>query len=377
MLFGRCTLWFPSLAQNLPWPVFPQHLPTPAPAMTFPVQTPAPPPPPAHHPWPVAANRPPVPQRAFDPTSFFRPRTLQPSHCVHECSTIQAQPIPNDGSERELKHGIGARPAAQAKVIPAPTQQVSLTREAPPPGIDSRMPAAHCKEDPFFQVFTAEKEKHEVRRSRLPEFHPSVPSTPTSAILPASTPSIPSIPAVPSDSVPLSPAVPADPVASIPTAPSGSTPSASVPAVSIVLSVSAAAAPASTAPVPVTTHPAQRQHQSTAEDQQLVRVSELQSQLTEGNLPLTTPAHILAASPAIRKDLVDELQVHQVEATGFDEVASVQVLTLSCRPPPPPQPPPGRSSLPSFSPPALLLCPPELTGTTSRRTTICMSMAWQ
>jgi hypothetical protein len=150
MLFGQCTLWFPSLAQNLPRPVFPQHLPTPAPAITFSIQTPAPLPPPARHPWPVATNLPPAPQLASDPASFFRPRTLQPSHRVRKCSTTQDQPIPNDGSGRELKCGIDTQPTAQPKVILAPTQQVSLTREAPPhspPGIDSHMPAAHCKED--------------------------------------------------------------------------------------------------------------------------------------------------------------------------------------------------------------------------------------
>jgi hypothetical protein len=46
------------------------------------------------------------------------------------------------------------------------------------------------------------------------------------------------------------------------------------------------------------------------EDQQLI--AELQSLLMEGKLAQTTPEHILAASPAIRKDLVEKLQACRV-----------------------------------------------------------------
>ena len=114
------------------------------------------------------------------------------------------QPIPNDGAGRGLKHSIDTWLAAQAKVAQAPTQQVFFTRKAPPhspPSIDScpssarseEVTEAHTvrvistgqaeevsvsdKEDPFFQVFAAEKKKHEIRQSRLPKFHPSAPST--------------------------------------------------------------------------------------------------------------------------------------------------------------------------------------------------------
>lgn len=48
--------------------------------------------------------------------------------------------------------------------------------------------------------------------------------------------------------------------------------------------------------------------------------------LMEGKLAQCSPAHILAACPAIGKDLADKLQ--RVEATGFEEVASVWALTL-------------------------------------------------
>jgi len=51
----------------------------------------------------------------------------------------------------------------------------------------------------------------------------------------------------------------------------------------------------------------QYRYQSNAEDQQLV--SKLEDYLIQGKLSLTTPAHVFAASPAIRKDVVDKLKV--------------------------------------------------------------------
>jgi hypothetical protein len=53
---------------------------------------------------------------------------------------------------------------------------------------------------------------------------------------------------------------------------------------------------------------AQYHYHSNAEDQQLI--SELYSWLMEGKLSLATPAHILAASPMICKELAEKLKVH-------------------------------------------------------------------
>jgi hypothetical protein len=55
---------------------------------------------------------------------------------------------------------------------------------------------------------------------------------------------------------------------------------------------------------------------------------------------MPTPA--LVASPAIWKELIEK---PQAEATGLEEVASAQTLTITCRPAPPPQPPPQQQSL--------------------------------
>jgi hypothetical protein len=43
----------------------------------------------------------------------------------------------------------------------------------------------------------------------------------------------------------------------------------------------------------------------------------------EGKLGQTTPAHILVASPAICKDLVDKLWVCQVKTSSFEEIAEI------------------------------------------------------
>ena len=65
----------------------------------------------------------------------------------------------------------------------------------------------------------------------------------------------------------------------------------------------------------------QYRYHSNTEDQQLV--SKLHSWLMEGKLSLTTPAHILAASPSIRKELVERLKVHRVEANAYEEVHDI------------------------------------------------------
>jgi len=62
----------------------------------------------------------------------------------------------------------------------------------------------------------------------------------------------------------------------------------------------------------------QYQYQSNAEDQQLV--SKLEDYLMQGKLALTTLAHVFAASPAIRKDVIDKLKVRRVETNKYKVV---------------------------------------------------------
>ncbi len=62
-------------------------------------------------------------------------------------------------------------------------------------------------------------------------------------------------------------------------------------------------------------------YQSTVEDQRLV--SKLESWLMEGKLAHTTPAHVLAASPTIQKNVVKKLQVHHVKTSSYEEAADI------------------------------------------------------
>jgi len=42
----------------------------------------------------------------------------------------------------------------------------------------------------------------------------------------------------------------------------------------------------------------------------------------QGKLSLTTPAHVFAASPTIRKDVVDKLKVWRVKTNKYEAVSA-------------------------------------------------------
>ncbi len=74
----------------------------------------------------------------------------------------------------------------------------------------------------------------------------------------------------------------------------------------------------------------QYHYQATVEDHQLV--AELVSWLLHSKLAFTTPAHLFAASPAIRKELVERLRTKRVEASFYDKISSpVSVLGFTPR----------------------------------------------
>ena len=66
-----------------------------------------------------------------------------------------------------------------------------------------------------------------------------------------------------------------------------------------------------------TRHNPQYHYQANIEDHRLI--SELHTWLMEGKLSQTTPAHVLAASPGIRKELVEKLKVRRVETNTYKE----------------------------------------------------------
>ena len=82
------------------------------------------------------------------------------------------------------------------------------------------------------------------------------------------------------------------------------------------------AEPVSTPPPPINTNTharynSQYRYQSNIKDHHLV--SKLHTWLMEGKLSQTTPTHVLAASPGIRKEMVDKLKVRCIEANSYEE----------------------------------------------------------
>ena len=60
---------------------------------------------------------------------------------------------------------------------------------------------------------------------------------------------------------------------------------------------------------------------------------ELGEYLLQGRLLLTTPAHVLAASPAIRKDIFDKLKVRRVETNEYKAVTARDRVLPTARSP--------------------------------------------
>jgi len=58
---------------------------------------------------------------------------------------------------------------------------------------------------------------------------------------------------------------------------------------------------------------------------------ELEEYLMKGKLSLTTPAHILAASPAICKNLAKKLKVQCMETNEYEVVAAGDLRALASR----------------------------------------------
>ena len=72
---------------------------------------------------------------------------------------------------------------------------------------------------------------------------------------------------------------------------------------------------------------------ASVEDQQLT--DQLREWLMDGKLSLTTPAHVFAASPSFRKDLVDRLRTYRIDTNssrGAPDGSSVQVNSILASP---------------------------------------------
>jgi len=315
-LYARCAHRFPNVVANLPKP---EVIPTTLPTTSFAYQTPTAPPPPSRQPWqrsdPLPAAPPSLPPEA---ASFLRPRpriegcafcTLL-GHRLRECPTIReylasgkalvindrlylanGQAIPNDGTGRGLKSSIDSWLAAQSASSTPPQTTSNSTRDTPPhialnssPRNNSSAHIEEVTETHMYQVsetvsLESDNESDEVANDIFQVFATEKKKREANA---AKLPEL--------------------------TQPMAEEPKASA---------------SHTRPGP------QFRYQATAEDQRLV--SELQTWLLEGKLSLTTPAHILAASPAIRKDLVEKLRARRVEANvyeGAKDISSQSPLSV-------------------------------------------------
>ena len=324
VLYAQCTLCFPSIAQMIPKPDFFQ--PTPTTTYQAPVSQPQqhmptntllaePVSAPARQPWTQPA---PSTAAPMDPSLFFRrpPRTTGCAFCalqghqvrgcpaaeeyvrtgraliINECLHLpNKQPIPNDGSGRGLKSAIdtwlaanSARPGepstvpTQATVTAAfqhtSSSQMALSFEAIQPAI----PAAYITE-----ATESCEENDEDGDSLSGELYDMY------EVFAAEKKKRETRSSKPPNAAPVPP-------------------------------------PTTTVPIPSTSRAPQYRYQSSAEDQKLT--NELCTWLLEGKLAQTTPAHILAASAPIRKDLVDRLRTRRVETAASEELSKPPPVSI-------------------------------------------------
>lgn len=214
-------------------------------------------------------------------------------------------------------------PAPDLISTPVPSSTSFFQASAPPPSFNNHPPSACIEEvteahiiqaistsilgnesdssnkNPFnfSQVFAAEKKKCESHQSKLLEFKATAPITfvmPSTAIVPSAA------------------------AAAVPPA---SAATATIPTMPIIPPPTPNASTACAAGTSATQNHAMPQYcyHSPAENEQQLMLK-LESWLMQDKLAHTTPAHVLAASLAVRKDLVKKLQVQCVEASCLKEV---------------------------------------------------------
>ncbi len=340
VLYARCAHRYPDVARDLPKPEISQ---------SYAFQNPPPSTSTSRQPWSERSD--PTPPAASTDSSFFRPHVMGCSFCsktehrIRECPIAQeyvrtgravivndrihlpnGQPIPSDTPGRNLQLKINSWIAG---AMADAARNSPFTRDSPPHATASSfeivgestygppVQQAHIVEVPttdnepnddnveevipssdLFDVYATEKKKRDAKASKLPEFAQASESTTPAAASPSKASSSKTSPSTTSAG---------KAPASTPTSTTANTPPS----------------PSTSRAVP------QYRYQSNAKDQQLT--TELYQWLLDGKLSLVTPAHILAASPAIRKELVERLRTCRVDAAGFEEISTTpfSVLELS------------------------------------------------
>ena len=345
ILYARCVHRFPDIAQSLPKPDISQSytFQNTAPLTNLPRQT-----------WTDrAAPGSPV---ITPEESFFRTRPAsciicsQSNHLICECTLAQeyvqskkativgnrlhlpnGQPIPSNITGHNLKERIDAWLAGPVAAAPTHPSDSNFTHDAPPHAaahcieiittspygqlvpqaqIDEVTPAEQEKElddegdedMDLFEVFATEQKKRNAKATQLPELTPTKVSEEPEEPNPSA--------AATSDSTCTTKHSSKHLPSNIKTISSQSKASNPIPTPPTFTNESL---PSSTSRTPP-----QYQYQSNVEDLQLV--SELFCWLLEGKLTSVTPAHILAASPGICKELVERLKTHKVNTVSFEEV---------------------------------------------------------
>jgi len=297
-----------------------------------------------------------------DPNLFFRTRQRsegcafcnQNGHHIRKCNLaeeyvrsgrasirggrihlLNGEPVPNDGTGRGIQAGIDSwlagRPTSTSATPPSfaapardPPQHASLISTsrieeiadsytfqvagASSPNLLTELDTDSSDSDTdtpdIFRVFAAEKKKRAHKPSRLPEATP--PKKPSTT--------------KPAEAGNLMPQV-ESPTQVDPPKPPSQTRSCS-PAPSDLPKPNPPFDPHKPAP--------QYRYQSNAEDQRLI--DELVSSLWQGNLAQVTPAHLYAASPAVRKEISEHLRVRRVEVTSYGEAPNSAPFTAESPP---------------------------------------------
>ena len=369
--YAHCVNRFPNVAQNLPKPdlcqttqsyAFQNSAPyqNPTPYQNSPVfqnpatfhnpaafQNPVPPAAASRQPW---ADRSAPPPPAVSDPAFYRPPSRcmfcsQTNHLIKECPIAHeyvrtgravvinnrmhlpnGQPIPPNVTGVNLQAKIDVCLAGSATVTPTQPQTSDPTST---PARDPPPHAAHCfeivrqvvygesvkqahivevqdiEEDEedldLFEVYAAERRKRNAKASQLPELArpEEIEGSSNAPVLSRETPMNP----------PLRETLP---IAMDKTSQEATTTDA--PALAADTPPDHVSHPSTSLPVP------QYRYQSNAEDSKLT--AELYQWLLEGKLSLVTPAHVLAACPTIRKELIERLRTRRVDVASFEEIPS-------------------------------------------------------
>ena len=188
-----------------------------------------------------------------------------------------------------------------------PVQRANIV-EVPPAKVASELTDEGEEDIDLFEVFTTERRKHNAKTTQLPELTQDKESEERTN------------PTITSNS----------------TIPPPSTPKPREPALlnkdEQPQHMQHANAPSTfnTNPLPPSRIAPQYRYISNAEDQWLS--SELFKWLLEGKLSLATPAHILAASAGIRKELIEHLKTRKVDTASFEELSYSNATSPSSLP---------------------------------------------